>query len=183
MNKLMSETWETKSSAPLELWSDAASLTGIRLGKQVALQLLLLSGENRTPLWDEMVSLADPGRRPWTAEQNIHQQRVKPRTHQDLGEAHLGTLSSGEKKRVQGWQQILSETDTVGGSYIRDTAVSLEPCIPSSWNSLHPLLVSPIFSSPCFTLLIFSVIGWTTTFKSFLRKGMLQVKVFKIQNF
>ena len=45
-----------------------------------------------------MVSLADPGRRPWTAEQNIHQQRVNPRTHQNLGEAHLGTLSSGEKK-------------------------------------------------------------------------------------
>ena len=99
-----------------------------------------------------MVSLADPGRRPWTAEQNIHQQRVNPRTHQNLGEAHLGTLSSGEKKRVQGWQQILSQTDTVGSNYIRGTAVTLEPCIPSAWNSLHPLLVSPVFSSPCFTL-------------------------------
>ena len=123
------------------------------------------------------------GRRPWTAQQNIHQEKAKPRTHQNLGEAHLGTLSSGEKKKkiwVQGWQQILSQTDTVGSNYIRGTAVTLEPCIPSSWTSLHSLLVSPVFSSPCFTLLIFSVIGWTTTFKSFLRKGMSQVKVFKI---
>ena len=37
MNKLMSETWETKSSAHLGLWSDVGGLTGIYLGKQVAL--------------------------------------------------------------------------------------------------------------------------------------------------
>ena len=39
------------------------------------------------------------GRRPWTAQQNIHQEKVKPRTHQNLSEAHVGTLSSGEKKK------------------------------------------------------------------------------------